>query len=65
MPHDHQSPAPPRLVYPLKEALELLSISRTTFYDLKNTGRIRPRKLGTRTVLTLEEINRFIDTLEG
>jgi predicted DNA-binding transcriptional regulator AlpA len=45
------------------QALEKLGIGRTKFYALLNSGHIKALKLCRRTVVTQQEIERFIASL--
>ena len=45
------------------EVCQRLAVSRSRLYELFGQGRIRARKLGTRTVVPEAEVQRFIDTL--
>ena len=53
----------PRLVT-IDEACERLSISRSTFYSLRNDGSIKVKKIGSKTLVSSDEITRFINQLE-
>lgn len=46
-------------VYSMKEAAELLSISRAYVYYLKMTGLIKAEKIGAQWVISQEEIDRY------
>ena len=55
-----------RNLYPVGEAqAKLGDISHTTFYELVKAGRIRTVKLGRRTFVTADEIDRFAASLTG
>ena len=53
----------PRLVT-IDEACERLSIGRSTFYSLRNDGSIKVKKIGSKTLISIDEITRFINQLE-
>ena len=53
----------PRLVT-IDEACERLSISRSTFYLLRSDGSIKVKKIGSKTLISIDEITRFINQLE-
>lgn len=44
----------------VQQATKLLSISRVTFYDWINKGRIKPVHIGGKTFITVEEKDRVI-----
>lgn len=55
-----------RRMYPVEETRERLGgISHTTFYELVKGGRINTVKLGRRTFVMADEIERFLEALEG
>ena len=49
-----------RLTYPIDEAAEQLSISRSQLYALQRQGRIRFQKIGRRSIITHDELQRFL-----
>ncbi|MDP9085182.1 MAG: helix-turn-helix domain-containing protein, partial [Pseudomonadota bacterium] len=49
-----------KLAYTVPEALSILPIGRTTFYRLARDGKIDLRKIGYRTVVTAESLDRLI-----
>lgn len=53
------------LAFTVPEAARLLSISRTTAYDLAKAGKLRLCKIGTRTVITGNELRRFVAEVEA
>lgn len=58
--------APPPLAVRLlsvAEACSLLGIRRTQFYKLLGRGQLKALKLGRRTLVRTDELQRFIDTL--
>lgn len=50
-------------LYPVKEVLKILSISRTNLYSLIKDGKLKPVKLGGRTLFKESELTRFIESL--
>lgn len=57
--------APERMAYRVREAAEVLAISRSRFYELVAEGRIRTLKEGARTLVRRSELERYLDALEG
>ena len=53
----------PRLLS-IDEACGRLSIGRSPFYSLRNDGSIKGKKLGSKTLVSSDEITRFINLLE-
>jgi len=49
------------MLYSVEQACRKLGIGRTLFYDLKNRGVILVTKLGRRTLISKEEIDRVIE----
>lgn len=49
------------LVYTVKDAKRLLSISHTTLYRAINAGDLEVRKIGARTLITAASIKRLAD----
>lgn len=60
---DH--PPPPRMAYRVREAAEVLAISRSRFYELVAAGKIRILKEGSRTLVRQAELERYLDDLDG
>lgn len=54
-----------RMAYRVKEAAELLAISRSRFYELIADGQIRVLKEGTRTLVRKTELEAYLDRLEA
>ena len=54
----------PRRLLTINEVCSCFSISRSTFYALRNQGLIKTVKIGSRTLIVPEEVERFIDALE-
>ncbi len=53
-----------RLAYRIREAAQLLAISRSRFYELVAEGKIRVLKDGARTLVRRSELVNFLDRLE-
>jgi len=51
---------PARLLFSPKEAEGLLGISHASLYRLINRGKLDARKIGNKTVITAESIERFL-----
>jgi excisionase family DNA binding protein len=56
---------PERLAYRVREAAEVLAISRSRFYELVAEGRIHTLKEGARTLVRRSELERYLDELDG
>ncbi|GEM_PF-1131410 len=54
-----------RLAYRVKEAAEVLAISRSRFYELVAAGEIRALKDGARTLIRRSELEDYLDRLEA
>ncbi|CPR69457.1 helix-turn-helix domain-containing protein [Mycobacteroides abscessus] len=52
-------------LYKFVEAAEALRIGRTHFYRLMAEGRIRPLRLGSRTLIPRSEVRRLIREATG
>jgi len=50
----------PKRCYSIKEAAKIIGVCRGSIYNEITAGRLLPIKVGTRTLITLEEINRYI-----
>jgi excisionase family DNA binding protein len=48
------------LAYAVKEAMELSRIGRTKFYELIRTGQIRTKKIGSKHLVPVDELKRFL-----
>ena len=57
------APLPPKALFSPKETQALLSISHSSFYRLANAGRLDVRKIGNKSVVPRESIERFIREL--
>jgi len=49
----------------VKEAMSYLKIGRTTLYHLIKQGRIKPVKIGKRTLIDKEDLDRLIEESKG
>lgn len=58
-----QQSTPPKLAYPPREAARLMGVSRATFYRELAAGRIAARKSGKRTLVLVEDIERWLESL--
>ena len=47
----------------IREAVQLTGIGRSSLYELFREGKIQPRKSGKRTLIILEELKRYIESL--
>jgi len=52
-----------RLLHPIPEALTILGIGRSTFFNLVAAGEIQPVKIGRRTLVPHDELERFVREL--
>lgn len=55
---------PDRMAYRVKEAADVLAISRSHFYELVAAGHIKILKDGTRTLVRKAELEAYLDRLE-
>lgn len=53
-------PASGRLLFSLEEAGQVLNLSRATLFRLMARGELRPLKVGRRTLLAADELERFV-----
>lgn len=57
---------PERLLYDIDEARERAGgVSRSTFYGLVRSGQISTVKIGARTLVAADELDRFVTELTG
>lgn len=54
-----------QILYDIKEACTLLSLSRSALYRAIREGRIRPLKNGKRTLIHRDELERFVASLSA
>jgi excisionase family DNA binding protein len=52
-----------KLAYGVAETAHALGIGRTKLYEQIGAGRLRTRKIGSRTVIPAEELHRYLSTL--
>ena len=52
-------------LYRVSEAAEILRISRPSIYRLWKSGKVKPIKVGGRTVFPESELERFIEDLKA
>jgi hypothetical protein len=52
-----------KLAYTVKEALELLPFKRNKFYDEVKEGRLLIKKIGSKTIVTHEDLLAYIRSL--
>ena len=50
-----------KLLVSILEAADVLSVGRTTVYELMDTGQLETRKLGRRRLITAESLRRLVD----
>ncbi|MER7011527.1 helix-turn-helix domain-containing protein [Saccharopolyspora sp. NPDC000359] len=55
---------PRRLLYPIKEAMVLLSMSRSTIYEQLRAGRLRSVTQGTSRLIPAAALNEYVTLLE-
>jgi len=51
-------------LYTIKEVAEMLRVSKPTVYRMMSDGKLKPLKLGKRTLFEESELNRFIEELK-
>jgi hypothetical protein len=54
-----------KAAYIVGETLEILSIGRTSLYDLVKRGELRPAKLGKKTLFLANDLAAFLTRLSG
>lgn len=52
-----------RLLHPIPDAAAVLGIGRSTLYELITAGEIATVKIGRRTLITQDELERYVSTL--
>ena len=52
-----------KAAYTVNETLEVISIGRTSLYDLVNRGELRPAKLGKKTLFLASDLAAFLRRL--
>jgi len=53
----------PKIAVTVPEAVEMSGIGRTSLYRLFQSGDIKPRKSGTRTLIIVEELEAYLKNL--
>jgi len=61
----HEPQATPRQLLSIQEACQVLSIGRTMLYSLAKKRELRILKIGRRSFLAVNEIEKFVQTLSG
>ncbi|MEK4240808.1 helix-turn-helix domain-containing protein [Janibacter sp. FSL W8-0316] len=52
-----------RLLHPIPDAAQALGVSRTTIYELISAGALKPVKIGRRTFIAQDELERYVRSL--
>ncbi|SDG18744.1 helix-turn-helix transcriptional regulator [Pelagibacterium luteolum] len=52
-------------LYTVNDFLSEFSVSRWTFYRLVNSGELKAKKMGSRTVVTAADAQAWLDSLPG
>ncbi len=52
-----------KLSYTINEACESIGIGRTKLYREIDEGRIKPRKLGKRTIILADDLQNYLNSL--
>lgn len=52
-----------KLSVTVQEARQLTGLSRTTLYKLFSKGKLKPRKVGKRTLILTAELDAFVSSL--
>lgn len=47
----------------IPEAIEMTGIGRSSLYKLFSEGKIKPRKSGKRTLVLVEDLKRYVESL--
>ncbi|MCP8883041.1 helix-turn-helix domain-containing protein [Devosia sp. XJ19-1] len=51
------------VAYSVSEVLKTVGISRTTFYALAKSGKIKVRKIGTRSFVLAKDLDAWLESL--
>ena len=51
------------VAYSVSDVLKMVGISRTTFYQLVKTGKIKVRKVGNRSLILSRDLEEWIESL--
>ena len=54
---------PHRVLYDVRDTMRLLNLGRSTLYSLIKDGKIKPLKVGRKTLIEGAEIERFVHAL--
>jgi predicted DNA-binding transcriptional regulator AlpA len=54
-----------KAAYTVSDTMEVLSIGRTKLYQLMQSGDLKPRKLGRRTLILASDITALLDKLHA
>jgi excisionase family DNA binding protein len=58
-------PIPRRRIYPIAEAAELLGVHRTTLYNRHREGLVSLVRMGSRTYVAADELERYVRETAG
>ena len=58
-------PTPARRAFSIPEACQRVGIGRTRLYGEIKEGRLRVRKCGRRSIIRAEDLDEWLDSLEG
>lgn len=61
---DPSAAIPPRLLYPVREAMALLAMSRSTIYEQIRAGRLRSVRQGSSRLVPASALHDYIALLE-
>ena len=53
-----------KVAYSIKSAQKVLSIGNNSIYDELNSGRLKAKKFGKRTLIPAESLKQWLDSLE-
>ncbi|WP_243789767.1 helix-turn-helix domain-containing protein [Saccharopolyspora gloriosae] len=56
---------PARLLYPVREAMVLLSMSRSTIYEQLRSGRLRSVSQGSSRLIPVRALDEYVELLEN
>lgn len=56
---------PERLLYPVEEALQLLDLGRSKFYEEVAAGRLRVVKIGRKTRVAEHDLDAYVELLRA
>ena len=51
-------------IYSISEAINIIGVKRTKLYQLINSGELKAHKIGKRTVIKHEAINKYIENIK-